>query len=118
MFSKEFAADFAQEWIAAWNIHNLEKVLEHYAEEFTMSSPFIVKLAQEPSCKLQGKVAVGNYWSKALALYPNLQFELISTLVGVNRIMLYYKGVSGPAAEVFYFDEKYKVIRAEAHYAQ
>jgi hypothetical protein len=117
MIDKTFAAHFAQEWIAAWNSHDLSRVLAHYADDFEMSSPYIIQMAGEPSGVLKGKEAVGAYWAKALAMLPELRFELVTTLVGVDSITLYYKGVRGMAAEVFHFGSDGKVIRAYAHYA-
>ena len=115
--NREFARHFADEWIAAWNSRDMERVLAHYADDFEMNSPIIVQLAGEPSGRLKGKAAVGAYWAKALALIPELHFELISTLVGVNSITLYYKGAGGRlAAEVFHFGPEGKVVRAFAHY--
>jgi hypothetical protein len=114
----KFAAHFAADWIASWNAHDLSRILSHYADDFTMSSPVIIQIANEPSGTLQGKPAVGRYWAKALQLIPDLRFELISTLVGVNSITLYYKGANGRlAAEVLYFGPDQKVMSAFAHYA-
>lgn len=113
-----FAESFAADWIASWNAHDLDRILSHYADSFEMSSPKIIQIAHEPSGTLRGKSAVGSYWSQALQLIPDLHFELLSTLVGVNSITLYYKSANGrPAAEVFHFDSDHKVIRAFAHYA-
>jgi hypothetical protein len=117
MITREFAEHFAQDWIAAWNNHDLAGILSHYAEDFEMTSPFIVQIALEPSGRLQGKAAVGVYWKKALALIPDLQFELVATLIGLDSITLYYQGARGMAAEVFHFNADNKVARAFAHYA-
>jgi ketosteroid isomerase-like protein len=112
-----FAQQFAREWIEAWNSHDLERVLVHYAEDFEMNSPYIVQIAGEPSGRLKGKTAVGAYWAKALAMIPDLHFELISTLVGVNSVTLYYKGARDRlSAEVFHFGPDGKVVTAFAHY--
>jgi hypothetical protein len=112
-----FAEHFANEWIAAWNAHDLNRVLEHYANGFEMSSPYIVALAGEPSGTLSGKPAVEAYWRKALSLFPDLHFDLVSVLVGTNSITLYYKGARGRlVAEVFHFNSEQKVSRAVAHY--
>lgn len=116
MIDKTFAEHFAHEWIAAWNSHDLERILSHYAEDFEMTSPFIVQVAGEPAGKLKGKKAVGAYWAKALALNPQLRFELISVLVGIDSIALYYRGTRGLAAEVFHFDADRFVTKAFAHY--
>jgi ketosteroid isomerase-like protein len=115
---KAFAEHFATDWIASWNAHDLERIMSHYADDFEMCSPVIVQVADEPSGTLRGKSAVGAYWKKALELIPDLQFELLSVLVGVNSITLYYKGARGRlAAEVFHFGPDNRVNRAFAHYA-
>lgn len=116
MIDKPFAAHFAADWITAWNQHDLERILSHYTDDFEMSSPTIIQVVGEPSGSLKGKQAVGAYWAKALQLMPDLHFELLTTLVGVNSITLYYQGVRGLSAEVFHFDPAGKVTKAYAHY--
>lgn len=116
MLEKAFADHFASDWVKAWNAHDLDRILSHYTDDFEMSSPVIIKVAGEPSGTLKGKQAVGAYWAKALQLIPDLHFELITTLVGVNSITLYYKGARGLSAEVFHFNQDGKVTRAFAHY--
>lgn len=117
MMDKTFAQHFAADWIAAWNSHDLERILSHYADDFEMSSPIIVQLAGEPGGRLKGKAAVGAYWARALQLIPDLHFELVDVLAGVDSITLYYRGARGMAAELFFFGEDGKVRRAFAHYA-
>jgi hypothetical protein len=117
MIDQAFAHSFANEWIEAWNNHDLEQVLAHYADDFEMHSPVIAQIVGEPSGMLQGKQAVGAYWSQALQLLPDLQFELITVLAGVNSITLYYRGaLDRLAAEVFHFGPDGKVVKAFAHY--
>ena len=116
MIDKAFADHFAADWIYAWNKHDLVRILSHYADDFEMSSPVIVKIVGEPSGILKGKEAVGAYWAKSLQLIPDLHFELVATLVGVNTITLYYNGARGPSAEVFHFNHEGKVSRAYANY--
>ena len=119
MIDRVFAEEFAKDWIVSWNSHDLERVLSHYSDQFEMSSPVIVQIAGEPSGTLKGKNAVGRYWAKALGLLPDLRFELISLLVGVDSLTLYYKGARGRlAAEVFHFGPDHKVVKAYAHYAE
>jgi SnoaL-like domain len=117
MIDKTFAEHFAKDWIESWNSHDLERILSHYSDDFEMSSPLIAQIAGEPSGTLKGKQMVGAYWAKALTLIPNLRFELVTTLVGVNSITIYYRGARGMAAEIFHFDAARKVVTAFAHYA-
>jgi len=113
-----FAEHFASAWIDSWNSHDLPRILSHYADDFTMTSPKIIQLTNEPSGTLRGKAAVGVYWAKALQLIPDLHFELIKTLVGVNSITLYYRGAQDRlVAEIFHFNQEQKVTQAFAHYS-
>jgi len=118
MIDRKFAERFAEDWIAAWNSHDLERVLAHYSDDFEMSSPFIALIAGEPSGKLRGKKAVREYWARALQMNPNLHFKLATTLVGAGSITIYYEGIRGMVAEVVHFGPDGKVTAAFAHYAQ
>jgi hypothetical protein len=114
---RKYANDFAAEWISAWNAHDLPRILSHYTDDFEMTSPKIVQIAGEPSGRLVGKAAIGAYWTKALARVPDLHFELIAVLHGVDSIVLHYRGTGGRlAAEVFYFNSAGLVHRACANY--
>jgi len=81
----------------------LKKILAHYGQDIVMSSPLIARVAGVPSGTLKGVKAVGEYWALALEKVPNLHFEHIQTLVGADSVILYYRGVRGMAAEIFFF---------------
>jgi len=116
MLTLAWAEHFAEDWVAAWNSHDLERILGHYHDDFTMASPRIADIAGEPSGVLRGKPAVGRYWARALAARPDLRFTLLATFVGADSVAVHYEGVSGPAVEVFFFDDAGLVVRAAAHY--
>ena len=117
MIEPGFAERFAKEWVAAWNAHDLDRILSHYDDDFEMSSPLIARLVGERSGKLRGKVAIREYWTQALAAAPDLRFELLSVLAGVDGVVVYYRGHRGLAAETFQFGANGKVRAAAAHYA-
>ncbi len=117
MLDQSFADNFAADWIDSWNSHDLDRILSHYTNDFEMVSPVIIQIAGEPSGTLKGKDQVGAYWTKALQLIPDLRFELVTTLIGVNSITLYYRGHRGFSAEVFHFNSDKKVYKSYAHYA-
>ena len=111
------AQAFAAHWIDSWNRHDLDAILSHYADDFTMTTPMIQKLLGIPSGTLQGKQAVGDYWRAALAKIPDLQFALIDTTCGVDTVSIYYHAVLGRRAiETFFFDAAGKVCKALATY--
>ena len=113
----ESAMALAQRWIAAWNAHDLEAILALYCDDFSMASPYIVNVANEPSGILRGKAAVGAYWRRALERFPELHFELLHVLTGIGGITLVYRSNrSGLAAEVFELDRNGLIRAARAHY--
>ena len=42
--TQEWAEDFAREWIAAWNSHDLNRICSHYAADIEFTSPFVSSL--------------------------------------------------------------------------
>ena len=117
MISRQQALDFAHEWVAAWNAHDLDRVLAHYTDDFEMSSPFIIAMGIDPSGTLKGKQQVGDYWRKAMVKYPDLRFDLLEVLSCVNTIIIYYHSIAGKkAAEFFTLNEAGKVYKAMGHY--
>jgi hypothetical protein len=119
MIEKEWAERFAQEWIAAWNAHDLERILSHYTEEFQMSSPLIIQRMNVPSGTLRGKNNIRPYWAMGLAQQPPLHFELLKVFTGVNSIALHYRTASGRlAVEVLVFNDQGEVIQGSAHYSE
>ena len=119
MIEKSWAQHFAAEWIAAWNAHNLERVLAHYSDDFEMRSPLIVELMGVDSGTLKGKSAIRPYWEKGLAAYPSLQFELHCVLIGVDTIAIYYRSTpkSRMVAEVLKFGDDGQIVSGYAWYA-
>lgn len=114
-----WADGIARDWQEAWNSGDLPRVLEHYTDDFEMSSPMIAQITGEPSGTLVGKPKIEAYWRTALQKIPNLHFDLIRVLVGAGSIVLYYKTSFGNmAAEVLFLNEEGKVYRGVAHYVQ
>lgn len=111
-----FARRFAQDWADAWNAHDLERILSHYEDDFEMRSPVIVQVMGDTSGCLRGKDRVRAYWSKSLAAFPDLHFEVLDVLGGINSVVIYYQGHRGRVAEVFQFGASMKVVQAHAHY--
>jgi hypothetical protein len=111
------AREFAESWIEAWNSHSIDEILEHYSEDFEMTTPMIALVMNNQTGTLKGKNNVKTYWEKALEKVPDIRFELINTFVSVKSLVICYKAVYGKlAAEVFFFGEDGKVIRSIAHY--
>ncbi len=108
---------FANEWIESWNSHDIERVLEHYSDDFTITTPMIKRLLGNKEGTLYGKKAIKKYWEDALQKVPDLHFELLDATLGVASITLYYKSVFNTRAmEVMFFNDEGKIDKVIAHY--
>lgn len=109
---------FAQEWIAAWNAHDIEAVLTHYTDDFVLSTPMAAKVVPESKGIVSGKAAVRSYWTAALKRIPDLHFELINVLTGINALTIYYTNTATgkTSAEVLQLNDEGKVDRAFVFY--
>ena len=119
MITKEFATAFAKDWVDAWNAHDLDKILSHYAEDFTIETPMAVKLYPESGGTVAGKNEVRKYWTIGLERNPYLRFELIDLLVGVNSFRLYLLNTSSKKklVELMCFNSEMKVNQAIVIYS-
>ena len=112
------AQQFAHDWIAAWNSHDLEAILSHYADDVSLTSPVAAKLLNRADGKMAGKQALRDYFTRGLAAYPNLKFELLDVLHGMSSIVLYYINHNGTkTGEFMEFDEQGMVVRVVANYS-
>jgi ketosteroid isomerase-like protein len=109
------ARAFAAEWIAAWNSHDLDRVLSHYAADIVFLSPFARELVGNG--RVCGLPALRAYWAKGLAARRDLKFELIDVRVGHDCLTILYRNHRGQqAAETCEFGVDGKVIRSFACY--
>src|SRR6476661_1669200 len=91
MLIGEEAAVRAAEWIAAWNAHDLERILAHYAENVQFTSPFAIRLMDVSSGTIVGKAALREYFVAGLKAYPELRFQLRHVCAGVNSFCVVYE---------------------------
>jgi ketosteroid isomerase-like protein len=118
MLTESEARNFAQEWIVAWNSHDLEAILSHYGEDIVLTSPVAAKMLGDPTGAIRGKTALRNYFRRGLEAYPNLQFELLDMMFGISSVVLCYKNQKGTkSAEFMEFDANGRVARVVANYS-
>lgn len=112
------AQQFAKDWCEAWNSHNLDVILSHYAENVVLTSPTAARLLKDPRGMVNGKQALRNYFSVGLMAYPNLRFEVLDVTCGVGSMVVYYANQNGvKVSEYMEFDPQGKVNRVIAHYS-
>ena len=119
MIQETLANRFADEWVNAWNAHDIEAIMAHYADNISFQSPVIIQVNKDPTGTIKSKVALKEYFVRALKLYPELHFELYKVLVSINSVVLYYKTINDMVtAEYMELNEQRKVIAVRAHYSK
>ncbi|MFN0137053.1 MAG: nuclear transport factor 2 family protein [Phycisphaerae bacterium] len=115
--SESQARAFADSWYAAWNAHNLQAILAHYAPTIEHSSPFVSRYRASDDLWIRGIAALRDYFAHALERNPDLRFDPLHVAVGATSLVLVYRRMSGHiAAEVFYLNAEGKVVRSVSHY--
>lgn len=97
------AAAYARDWEAAWNAHDLERLLTHYRQDVVFRSKKAVALTG--SGEIRGKAALRTYWAAALARQPDLRFAVLTIFEGHDTLVITYRNHRGViAAETLNFD--------------
>lgn len=118
MIDRAFAERFATEWIDAWNAHDLDAILSHYADVIVFHSPRIALVMGEKIDSVAGKPALATYWGKALAGAKDLHFAFDRLYIGSDSLTIAYRNHRGQnAAETFVFDKDGLVKESVATYA-
>jgi hypothetical protein len=106
---------FAEEWVAAWNNHDLDRILAHYAADIVFLSPVAHRRLGDG--RVEGLDALRAYWRGGLEAQPHLKFTLKSVLVGYRCLTILYTNHRGQAAaETFEFGTNGQVVRSFACY--
>lgn len=112
------AQHFVDEWIAAWNARDLERILAHWAEDCTFRSPLVTRIVGDPSGVVRGKAALRAYWQQGLARNPDLHFTLERVFVGSGSLVIGYRNHRGQScAEMIELGADGLARAGAAHYA-
>lgn len=117
LITPEFAGRFASTWYAAWNSHDLDAIMRHYAPGIEHSSPFIKRYEGTDELSLKGIERVRAYFGRALVRNPTLAFLPRHLGIGLESVALVYTRMNGDlAVEGFWFDDAGKIMRSVSHY--
>ncbi|MBK9035093.1 MAG: nuclear transport factor 2 family protein [Myxococcales bacterium] len=115
MLTEAAAAGFVDEWIAAWNAHDLERILAHWVDDCVFTSPLAARLLGDPT--VRGKAALRAYWQQGLAASPGLRFDLDRVLVGADSLVIAYRNHRGQhVGEWLRLDAALHATEGAAHY--
>ncbi|RHA42627.1 nuclear transport factor 2 family protein [Cellulomonas rhizosphaerae] len=90
---------FAAAWVDAWNAHDVEAVLAHFADDVVFTSPVAARVLPETGGVLRGKDALRTYWTLGLTLIPDLRFSVERVFVGIDVLVIAYRNQRGNAVD-------------------
>src|SRR6266849_1338684 len=93
--NKGGAWKLANDWVSAWNAHDLDLIMMPYEGAVELTSPAAVQLLGISDGKVVGKPNLRSYFQRGLEVYPELKFYLEDVLWGVNSLVLYYRNQKG-----------------------
>lgn len=97
--------DFVDNWLQAWNAHDLDALLAHFADDVVFTSPVAAQVVPSSGGVLRGKAALREYWSEGLRRIPDLRFEVVGAYFGVSTLVIHYRNQNGGLVnEVLRFD--------------
>ncbi|MBJ7340464.1 nuclear transport factor 2 family protein [Mycolicibacterium sp.] len=96
---------FADDWVRAWNEHDVEAVLVHFHDDVVFSSPVAARVIPETGGVVRGKAALRHYWVTALRMIPGLRFDVVGVYRGESLLVINYRNERGGLVnEVLHFD--------------
>lgn len=116
--TKDEAWELGNDWVAAWNTHDLELILAHYEDAVELTSPVAARLMGTTDGLVAGKANLRAYFQRGLEAYPELEFRLEDVFWGLNSFVLVYANQRGTrTAEFMELSAEGKVTRVVANYS-
>ena len=96
---------YAEQWVRAWNAHDIEAVLSHFHDDVVFTSPVAARVLPETGGVVRGKPALRDYWATALQTLPDLHFDIVGVYRGESALVINYRNQRGGLVnEVLIFD--------------
>lgn len=116
--SRSAFAEFAEEWIEAFNAHDVERILRHYHPDIILISPLYLVRTGGLSDQVSGIDALQAYFAGALSRYPDLHFHLLDIADGAHGPCLRYRSsIDGRIGfEAFELNGNGQATRVTCHY--
>jgi predicted ester cyclase len=116
--TRDEAWNLANQWVAAWNGHDLDLIMTHYEDAIELTSPAAAQLLGTSDGKVVGKASLKAYFQRGLEAYPELHFHLEDVLWGVSSVLLYYTNQKGTrTGEFMELSASGRVARVVANYS-
>ncbi|HDV5785652.1 TPA: nuclear transport factor 2 family protein [Legionella pneumophila] len=90
MIDRDKAWKFAHEWLDAWNKHDVDLIMKHYADSIKFCSPVVQKVLGDSKGVVSGIDNLKDYFSRQLQKFSTLHFQLLDVFTSPQSLVLYY----------------------------
>jgi hypothetical protein len=90
-------ARIVQDWLEGWNLHDLDRVMAHYAEDAEFQSATVLAFDAAGDGTVRGRAAIRALYERALERFPALRFELEEVIERPYGILLVHRKRGGIA---------------------
>lgn len=115
--TEKWSIDFAHSWLNAWNEHDVDSVLSHYADDVILISAVINKMLGHQEGISLKKIDLEKYCDQVFNNFPELKFKIEAVAVGYQCITIHY---SSPGfhlhVEVINFNLSWKINKSISFY--
>jgi ketosteroid isomerase-like protein len=107
----------AADWIDSWNKRDINRIMNHYADNVEFHSPTVTKRWNIADGKLTGKEKLKQHFLKGFEEAPNLHFEFIDLVPEKDSLIITYKRENGQlVSDYIALDEHGKAVLVKAYY--
>ena len=109
--------DIITDWLDAWNCHDLDRIMQHYADDVEFTAPTVVTRWAKTDGKLKGKEELRKHFSKGLEPAPKIHFTLEEILFAPNGYaVLYHRENGNRVLDAVELDDSGLATRVTAYY--
>jgi ketosteroid isomerase-like protein len=87
----DFAHRFTDEWLDAWNTHDIDAILSHFHDDVVFTSSLAQRIVDDSNGYVRGKDDLRKYWTEGLRRSDDLHFTLEGIYVGVDTLVINYR---------------------------
>lgn len=110
----------AERWLAAWNAHDLERIVALYRPDARHSSARVRQLLGTGSDTVIGRDAIADHFRRELDRFPDLRFEPLSISSGLRTTVIEYlsHGADGArrGVEVLETDPRGRIVSTRVYH--
>jgi ketosteroid isomerase-like protein len=111
------ARELADEWVAAWNEHDLDAIMSLYSPAVVFQTPTIIDSMGIADGRVEGLEDLREHFARGLRRLPDLRFDLEKVYTGVCAIAMTYRWADGtPVCELHEYDDQERIARVQALY--